>query len=77
MLKVVDMLKIGNMLSVTVEGNCAEIKNGSKLVDDNGKVYLVNSVGMASFENPHDISKLTTLLVTPDTLSKGTNLSIA
>ena len=77
MLKVIDMLKVGNMLSVTVEGNCVGLKNGSKLIDGSGKIYTVNSIGMASFKDAHDISKFTTLLVTPNTLEKGTDLSIA
>ena len=40
MLKVLDVFPIGNMLSVTLEGPCDNIKNGCKLVDSNG-----NAVG--------------------------------
>lgn len=77
MLKIVDVMKIGEMLSVIVEGDCKELKNGSKLVDNMGNVYTVESVGMARYDNPHDISKTTTLLVTPCTLEKGSELTSA
>ena len=77
MLKIVDVMKIGEMLSVIVEGDCKELKNGSKLVDNMGNVYTVESVGMAIYDDPHDISKTTTLLVTPCTLEKGSELTSA
>ena len=44
MLKVLDVFPIGNMLSVTLEGPCDNIKNGCKLVDSNGNAVVVISV---------------------------------
>ena len=46
MLKVLDILRSGDKLSVTLEGKCEEIKNGSQLFDDSGKKYEILSVAM-------------------------------
>ncbi len=46
MLKVLDVFRIGNNLSVTLEGSCAELKNGSVLLGRGGKRYEVISVAM-------------------------------
>ena len=77
MLKVLDVFEVGNMISVTLEGNCDEIKNGSKLVDSENNIYNVVSVAMTRHDNPSDISKFTTVLITPCNLEKGNELSIA
>ncbi|MBO5934069.1 MAG: hypothetical protein J6Q94_01135 [Clostridia bacterium] len=77
MYKVLDVFKVANMLSVTLEGNCDELKNGTKLVDENNKIYSVVSVAMTRHDNPSDISKSTTVLITPCDLKKGNSLRIA
>ncbi len=74
MFKVVDVLKIDDKQSVTIDGACDGLKSGSKLSDSNGNVYNIVSVGMTRYDNPEDIAKYTTLLVTPCTLKKGTDL---
>lgn len=77
MVKVLDVFYVGEKLSITVEGNCSEIRNGSKLTDSKGNMYIVDSVGMTRYEDPKDISKVTTLLVTPVLVEKGSELFIA
>lgn len=77
MLKVLDVFPIGAMLSVTLEGECGKICSGSKLVDGDGNIIIVNSVAMTRHENPSDISKSTTILVNRCNVQKGTELSIA
>lgn len=77
MLKIVNSFKVGNMLSVTVDGNCDKIKNGSRLKDAAGNFYEVVSVGMTRYNNPKDISKSTTILIAPCTLEKDSELFIA
>ena len=77
MFEVLDTLKIGENLSVTLNGKCAELKNGSKVKDANGNMYNVISVGMTRFNNPTDISTSTTLLITHCNLKKGDKLYIA
>jgi ribosomal protein L21E len=77
MLKVIDVFKVGNMVSVTLEGACETLKNNSKLVDENGNVFNVVSVAMTRHDNPSDISQYTTVLITPCSLKKGEKLHIA
>mgnify|MGYP004513104691 CR=1 FL=1 len=74
MFEVMDVLKIGNKLSVTLQGKCEDIKNGSKLKDGKGNIYNVVSVGMTRYNNPTDIEKSTSILITPCTLLKGEQL---
>lgn len=77
MLKIIDVIKIGNKTSITVEGNAADVKNGSKLYDKDGNIYAVVSVGMSKYIDPHDISKYTTLLLSPCDLTEGMELFTA
>ena len=77
MFKIIDVFHVGEKLSITVEGNCSEIKNGSRLTDKKGNVYIVDAVGMTRYDDPKDISKVTTLLVTPVFIEKGSELFIA
>ena len=71
MFKVVDVFKIGDRMSVTLDGRCEALKNGSKLIDDKGNPIDVISVGTTRHENPSDIAKYTTILVSPCKLEKG------
>ena len=74
MFEVMDVFKIGNKLSVTLQGKCEDIKNGSKLKDTKGNIYDVVSVGMTRYNNPSDMAKSTSILITPCTLIKGSQL---
>lgn len=77
MFKVIDVFKIGENLSVTFEGKCDNLKNGSKLKDINGNIYNIISVGMTRYDTPEDISKSTTVLLSPCNLSEGNILYTA
>ena len=77
MLKVLDVFPIGKMLSITIEGDCREIHNGSKLIDPKGNIIIVNSVAMTRHTNPEDFNKSTTVLVDSCSIEKGCELSIA
>lgn len=74
--KIIDTFQIGDNLSVTFEGKCEQIKNGTKLTDNHGNLYMVVSVGTTRHNNPSDISKSTTVLISPSTLKKGDLLYI-
>lgn len=76
MFRVLDVFKIGETLSVTLNGNGEMIRNGSKLADNNGRVYTVVSVGMTKHNNLSDISKITNVLIVPCDLEKGERLFI-
>ena len=77
MLKVLDVFKIGTMLSVTLEGKCENISNGSKLIAPDGNVITVSSVAMTRHNNPSDMQKSTTVLIDACDIQKGNELSIA
>ncbi len=77
MLKVLDVFPIGNMLSVTLEGPCDNVKSGCKLIDSNGNAIVVVSVAMTRHNNPADINKNTTVMVHSCQIKKGSELSIA
>lgn len=77
MYRVLDVFPVGKMLSVTLEGICEKISNGTKLVDRDGNVIIVQSVAMTRHNNPSDISKNTTVLIEPCNIQKGAELSIA
>lgn len=74
MYKVLDIFSIANMISVTLEGNCDELKNGAKLIDEDNKIYNVVSVAMTGHDDPSDISNSTIVLITPCDLKKGVRL---
>ncbi|MCR4889050.1 MAG: hypothetical protein K5979_07735 [Ruminococcus sp.] len=77
MLKVLDVFPIGTKLSVTLNGACENIKNGTKLIDSHGNIIIVDSVAMTRNDEPSDISKSTTILVNKCDISEGEELSIA
>ena len=77
MVKVLDIFQIGDKLSVTLEGKCEEIKNGSILKDDNNRVYEILSVAMTRNDNPSDFSKTTTVLMPLCDIQEGFELHIA
>lgn len=79
MYKVLDVFPIGVMLSVTLDGPCLELKNGSLLTDEEGNEIVVKSVAMTHNQNANDISKSTTILIGNNhlKLEKGMQLSLA
>lgn len=74
MFTVIDTYKIGDNLSVTLDGECEQLKNGVTLKDRAGNKYKVLSVGMTHFNNPTDITRSTTVLLMPCSLIKGEKL---
>lgn len=77
MLKVLDIFRVGDKLSVTLEGKCEKIKNGSELIGSAGEKYEVLSVAMIRSDNPSDISKTTTVLMPLCDIKEGYELHIA
>lgn len=77
MFKIIDIFAVGNMLSVSFEGNCEELKSGSRLTDNKGNFYNVISVAMTRHDSPEDISKSTNILISPNTAKLNDMLYIA
>ena len=59
MFTVIDTFKIGDNLSVTLDGECEQLKNGVTLKGRAGNKYKVLSVGMTHFNNSTDITRST------------------
>jgi len=74
---VLDVFKIGDMLSVTLDGKCEMLKNGTKLYDKSGRTYEVVSVAMTRYNDPSDIAKSTTVLLKACDIETGSELFIA
>ena len=77
MLKVLEVFPIGAMLSITLDGACEGLHNGSKLIDQNGHEITVESVAMTRNDNPEDITKSTTILLKRCDVEKGAEFKIA
>lgn len=77
MFKVLNVFKVGNMLSVTLDGKCEMLKNGIRLYDKNGRTYEVVSVAMTRYKDPSDIAKITTVLLKDCDIKTGSELFIA
>ena len=77
MLKVIDVFPIGTMLSVTLDGACEQLHNGSRLIDKDGNEIIVSSVAMTRNDNPEDFGQSTTILVKRCSIQKGEVLSSA
>jgi len=77
MLKVIDVFPVGTMLSVTLDGACEKLHNGSRLLDKDGNEIIVTSVAMTRNDNPEDFGASTTILVKRCAIQKGSELSIA
>lgn len=77
MLKVIDVFEVGKMMSVTLKGPCDGISNGTRLIDSDGNIIVVQSVAMTRYEDPTDIKNSTTILVASCDIHKDSELSIA
>lgn len=74
MFKVLDVYKIGDMISVSLHGNCEMIKNGTKLKDKNNRIYNVISVAMTSYNENSPISNNLIILLNDCDIKTGAEL---
>lgn len=58
MYRVLDVFPVGKMLSVTLDGAFEGISNGTRLVDGDGNMIVVQSVAMTRHNDPADIKKI-------------------
>lgn len=76
MFEVIEVFQIGDMLSITLNGNCEKLNNNSKVIDAHNNIYQIISIAMRENDNPSDISKTTTVLLPLCNLRKGDTLDI-
>ena len=48
MFKIIDVFRIGNKLSVTLEGQCDKLRNGSMLTNQKGITEKIDSIAMVN-----------------------------
>lgn len=70
MLKVLDKLQIRDSYCVSVE-----LKNGLKLRDEKGHIFVIESIGMPHYTNPDDYKTHAELVVRGDVENMGSVLS--
>ena len=69
--KVMDMFKVGNDTSVTIDGNGDGLHNKMEVFDENNVQHMILSVAMQSGANASSIRTLTTLLIKGEFNSKS------
>lgn len=75
-MQVTDKLKVGDKISVVLTGDVSSVKNGSKLFDDKGRVYTVNSVGMVKYKNGETRNNELHALISPIEIDVGQELTL-
>ena len=76
MLKVIDTFDLGDRLSVTLKGPHHNIKNGTKLIDENGNIIIVKSVAMIRYTYPKNFDNSITVLLDSCNIIVGSKLRI-
>lgn len=69
--KVMDMFKVGNDTSVTIDGNGDGLHNKMEVFDENNVQHMILSVAMQSGANASSIRAQTTLLIKGEFNSKS------
>jgi hypothetical protein len=67
---ILNTLPIGNDTAVVVEGSRDLFQIGTGVLDENGKPYVVLSVGMEEYFNPEDMMNKSSLLLEGNFASK-------
>lgn len=66
MFRVVDCLRLGEIDCVSVEGEIGLLKNGLKLMDEKGNVFVVETVGMTHYQQVEDYQRKAELVLRGD-----------
>lgn len=70
------LFKIADRHCVSVEGDSQQLKNGIKLKDEKGNIFIIESIGMINYKNINDYKRYAELLLTGDVTSIGEHLVI-
>ena len=55
MYQVIDKFAVGSSYAVSLKGDAALLKNGIKLIDENGQIFEITGVGMMHYQNDKSI----------------------
>lgn len=70
------LFKIADRYCVSVEGDSQQLKNGIKLKDEKGNIFIIESIGMINYKNINDYKRYAELLLTGDVTNIGERLVI-
>lgn len=59
MYKVSQKFAIGKKYSISVEGDVTLLKKGLKLKDENGNIFIIESIGMVNYRDRESINNYT------------------
>ncbi len=79
MYKVSQKFAIGKKYSASVEGDVTLLKTGLKLKDENGNIFIIESIGMVNYrdrESIHNYKKHAEIILKGDIKKLGKNLEI-
>lgn len=77
MYKVSQKFAIGKKYSVSVEGDVTLLKTGLKLKDENGNIFIIESIGMVNYRDSiHNYKKHAEIILKGDIKKLGKNLEI-
>lgn len=76
MFKVLDKLSLPNMYCVSVEGDIKLLGKGLKLLDENGNIFEIESVGMTEYRNIEDYTKYAEVVLCGNVENIGTMLCL-
>lgn len=76
MLRVIDVFQVGSLYSITLQGECDGVKNGTRLQTKDGRFMTVQSVAMINRAGGRLHSEIT-VLSTANQIPEGTEVEIA
>ena len=76
MYKVLQVFEFENRCCISVEGNIKLLKNGIRLKDENGNLFIIESVAMVNYKNIEDYKRYADLFLKGNVANIGKQLYI-
>ena len=76
MFRILQKFKIADRYCISVEGDSQLLKNGIKLKDEKGNVFIIESIGMVSYKNVNDYKRYAELFLIGDLKNIGERLAV-
>ena len=68
--------KIADKYCISVEGDAQLLKNGIRLADEKGNIFIIESIGMVNYRNIQDCKRHIELFLKGDINNIGESLMI-